>query len=167
MGPDREALEQIARLAETDEDVRWVHGGPANVWDRLNRIHQLAQDRLDAPLQLPLGDQEDEARARRGDPSTSQAAAESVQDLRPRQKAVLACFQRYGTMTDEQLVELYRERRGVHEWPRQSESGIRTRRVELERAGHLQPVGTTRLRSGRLGTKHQVTIPRAHGEEAA
>jgi hypothetical protein len=87
-----------------------------------------------------------EARARRGDPGTSHAAAASVADLRASQRAVLRAFTIYGPMTDEELVLRYSDHASV----RQSSSGLRTRRAELVAGGHLYDTGQKRkMRSGR------------------
>lgn len=66
-----------------------------------------------------------EAVARSTDPPTSWAAAKSLGDLRESQSAVLAFLREHGPMTDEQLVARYDRE------PRQSPSGLRTRRKEL------------------------------------
>lgn len=78
-----------------------------------------------------------EARARRSDPPTSHAAAGSVGDLRESQRAVLTCFLENGPMHDEQLVSVYTARCT----PRQSTSGLRTRRHELAELGLLSATG--------------------------
>lgn len=78
-----------------------------------------------------------EARARRSDPPTSHAAAESVGDLRESQRAVLACFLEHGPMHDERLQDLYNQQ------PPQSTSGLRTRRHELTELGLLTATGDT------------------------
>lgn len=75
-----------------------------------------------------------EARARRSDPVTSHRAADSVGDLRESQRAVLSTFLQHGPMHDEQLANLYTG-------PRQSVSGLRTRRHELAELGLLSATG--------------------------
>jgi hypothetical protein len=81
----------------------------------------------------------DSPRARRTDPATSHAAAQSVGDLRESQRAVLATFLQHGPMHDEKLEVRYPQQ------PRQSESGLRTRRRELVDLGLLRDSGTTTL----------------------
>lgn len=78
-------------------------------------------------------------RARSTDPATSHAAAGSVGDLRESQRAVLACFLQHGPMHDEKLEVRYSQQ------PRQSESGLRTRRRELVDLGLLRDSGSTSL----------------------
>jgi hypothetical protein len=150
MPTERETLKAIADLADVDGDGDWVHPGPRSIYERVASIHGLARGALDTPLQLPLDPPGDEARARRGDPQTSRAAAESLGDLRPKQLAVLDCLARFGPLTDEELVARYQAER-ASQWPLQSESGIRTRRHELALAHHVVVVGTASLRSGRQG----------------
>lgn len=89
--------------------------------------------------------------ARRTDPETSHAAARSVADLTGKQQAVLDLLRASGPMTDEQLIDAYRQSAGLSSalWPEQSESGIRTRRSELARRGLVESVGTASTRSGR------------------
>lgn len=90
--------------------------------------------------------------ARCTDPDTSHAAAASLGDLRVSQSAVLDLFvdaAKAGiqSLTDDQLVRWY-ERQGRE--PRQSPSGLRTRRRELTDAGFIEDTGDrTRLASGR------------------
>lgn len=72
-------------------------------------------------------------RSRHTDPRTSHDA-EPTTGLRERQAAVYRLVRDHGPLSDERLVELYGSTPGL---PRQSESGIRTRRHELALAGHL------------------------------
>ena len=62
--------------------------------------------------------------ARATDPDTSWQAARSVGELRPRQAAVLELLADHDGLTDEDIARLY-------VGPRQSPSGLRTRRREL------------------------------------
>jgi hypothetical protein len=78
-------------------------------------------------------------RARRTDPATSHAAARSVRDLRESQLAVLLTFHKHGPMHDELLVTRY----DYGDAPRQSDSGLRTRRRELYDLGLLRSAGLT------------------------
>ena len=91
------------------------------------------------------------ARARTGDPTTSHAAAASVDDLRVSQRAILGVFTTYqDRMTDEELIRRYDVLVADGAAPRQSPSGIRSRRAELVAGGHLVDSGKTApLRSGR------------------
>lgn len=103
--------------------------------------------------QLTLGSAwpETTARARRTDPPTSHEAARSVKDLRASQYAVLRCFFECGPMHDEMLVARYTG-------PPQTDSGLRTRRREIERLGLLQDSGkTATTRSGRATVVWQTT----------
>lgn len=85
-----------------------------------------------------------EARARRGDPSTSHAAAETLTEdkLRANQEAVLRVLRDFGPMIDEQLIAAYQT--NAYTLPAQSESGIRTRRRELADAGLVIDTGEKR-----------------------
>jgi hypothetical protein len=94
------------------------------------------------------------AHARTSDPETSHAAAASVSDIRASQQAVLNVMRKrpaYG-YTDEELVAEYNKLQARSlRYPFQSESGIRTRRKELERMGFVEYSGDKRvLTSGRL-----------------
>lgn len=98
------------------------------------------------------------AHARRTDPATSHEAAASLSSdkLRRSQEAVLRVL-REGEpftgkpMTDERLVEAYEQcvRLWQCQYPKQSPSGIRTRRKELVERGFVKAMGTTVLASGR------------------
>jgi len=80
----------------------------------------------------------DEAFARTDDPETSHEAAESLspETLRLSQAAVYAVFLDYSPLTDTQLIDLYEWMRLTMGLPKQSPSGLRTRRNEL-RDGRL------------------------------
>ena len=91
-----------------------------------------------------------QARARRTDPETSHAAAASltVDGLRASQAAVLKFLQEGGPMTDAALVEDYPQH--AEDMPRQSQSGLRSRRAELTAGGLVEDTGRrVRLESGR------------------
>ena len=95
-----------------------------------------------------VADRVEQARARRTDPDTSRAAADSVDDLTSRQAGVLHALFERGPMTDAQLVEVYdglRERFGDDLYPPQAPQGIRTRRSELVAAGHVIDTGEVGL----------------------
>lgn len=99
--------------------------------------------------QLTLLD-EPRAHARRSDPSTSHAAAASLEpdELRESQLAVLRVFQiTGGRLHDDQMIAAYSEL-GMKP---QSVSGLRTRRSELVDRGLVRDSGDrVRLVSGRL-----------------
>lgn len=85
------------------------------------------------------------ARARNTDPSTSHEAAASVKDITKTQEFILQALVR--PRTDIDLVEAYNNLKLA---PRASESGIRSRRAELVRAGMIVDTGERRkLESGR------------------
>lgn len=92
------------------------------------------------------------AKARTTDPSTSHAAAASISEdtLRESQAAVLRFMRNLGPMTDVDLVARYSSAAGLQDLPRQSQSGLRTRRAELAAAGLVEDTGErVRLESGR------------------
>jgi len=100
-----------------------------------------------------------EAFARRSDPWTSWAAADSLTNLREKQRAalwVLVAFYPDGASLD-QIVDAYtrlgrRSAGGMPELPAQSDSGLRTRVSELAAQGYVYDSGRTRrLPSGRQG----------------
>ena len=78
-------------------------------------------------------------RARAADPTTSHAAASSV-DMRASQRQVLSLFRRFGPMHHDRLI-------GVAKWcgVLQSPSGLRTRTRELADLGLLRDSGRTVL----------------------
>lgn len=81
------------------------------------------------------------ATARATDPQTSHEAAASVTpNLRESQAAVLDLLRRYGPMTDVELIAAARR-----DDVRLSDSGIRTRRHELEAMGLVKRAGTVKL----------------------
>lgn len=91
--------------------------------------------------------------ARTDGPQTSALAAKSLSagNLTQVQKAVYILLAKYGPMTDEQLIDRYREAgRSSQKVPSASDSSIRTRRSELVEAGLVRAAGEARTRSGRL-----------------
>jgi len=83
-------------------------------------------------------------RVRRTDPETSVEAAQSVQDkIRESQAAVLLVLSTYYPegCTDTELIIMYRMQSNRLAIPRQSESGIRTRRKELVERGLVEDTG--------------------------
>lgn len=94
--------------------------------------------------------------ARRTDPDTSHEAARTVDSLRAKQRYVLATLRHYGPATFDDLIADYR----AHGFPRQSDSGIRTRVSELREAGFVEDTGERRtLPSGRRAIVWRV-VPR-------
>lgn len=95
--------------------------------------------------------QTDAAFARAADPETSHEAAASIaaDTLRDSQSAVLRVLVTYGPLDDEELVGRYCSWLLSIKLPRQSDSGIRTRRKELERLGLVVAVGKKKTVSGR------------------
>lgn len=76
------------------------------------------------------------ARARTTDPKTSHDAAASVADVTKTQEFILKALVR--PRTDTELVEAYLKTKGA---PLASESGIRSRRAELVKAGRVVDSG--------------------------
>jgi len=82
-------------------------------------------------------------------PRTSDIAAQSIDDVNERQWRVFCALRRAGTATDDELVRNYETSADGVLLP-QTPQSIRTRRKELERAGHVSWTGETRLtRTGR------------------
>jgi hypothetical protein len=77
-------------------------------------------------------------------PRTSDTAAESIDNLNDRQWAVWWVIGLHGDLTDAELIDHYEQVRADFNLPRQSASSMRTRRKELERAGHVVATGETR-----------------------
>lgn len=89
-------------------------------------------------------------RARTGDPETSHAATAALTEdtLRASQAAVLRFIRTNGPMTDVALVEDYPQH--SEGYPRQSPSGLRSRRAELVTGGLVEDTQKReRLESGR------------------
>lgn len=87
------------------------------------------------------------ARARSADPDTSHAAAASLTSdaIRRSQQAVLRVLRDRGPMTDTSLVNEYEVQAWKGAAPKQSPSGIRTRRKELVEMGFVQAAGKKEL----------------------
>jgi hypothetical protein len=95
---------------------------------------------------------DDVAHARRTDPVTSHEAAGTIESdkIRRSQRAVLKLLRRLGPIDDARLVSMYSACRDRLDLPRQSASGIRTRRSELVTKGLVVDSGEkTVLPSGR------------------
>lgn len=77
--------------------------------------------------------------ARRTDPRTSHEAGEkAMRDLTAKQRAVLRVFVAMEALTDEEVAAYY-------VGPKQSPSGLRTRRAELVKLGYLKDSGRRTL----------------------
>lgn len=88
--------------------------------------------------------------ARKTDPETSHEAAESVRELTATQQEVLRIVKVLKRTTDVELVYQYQQMSNHFGAPRASESGIRSRRAELVKAGKIKDSGDReKLPSGR------------------
>ena len=88
--------------------------------------------------------------ARMTDPETSHEAAESVRNLTATQTEVLRIIRVCRRVTDVELVEQYQRMVKHFAAPPASDSGIRSRRAELVKAGKVIDSGDReRLPSGR------------------
>lgn len=91
-----------------------------------------------------------QAHARSTDVAESHAAAASVKDLTGNQRAILAVMRTWPSpLTDEKLVEIYTRQYKAMNLPRQSESGLRSRRAELARAEKIVEAGKGTTAGGR------------------
>ena len=95
--------------------------------------------------ELSLFDDNPIAHARRTDPPTSHAAAASLTDPRTTQRAVYDLMKWSGPISDDHLLDLYRTWSERGRFPRQSPSGIRTRRSELVARGLVTDSGDAEL----------------------
>lgn len=94
------------------------------------------------------------ARARRTDPDTSHAAARKQRNLTEAQQAVMTVFRAHDKpLLDEELIPFYSLMRAPFRLPIQTASGIRSRRVELQRAGKLVVVDKARMSTGSMGQR--------------
>ena len=82
--------------------------------------------------------------SRQRDPWTSRAAGRSVADVSRSQEDVLSLLRRFGPATDEEIALRHAARVALGEMKRQSPSGLRTRRSELQRAGKIVATGRVR-----------------------
>lgn len=62
-------------------------------------------------------------------------------NVRKTQQAVFDVFAKFGSLSDEHMVDIYESNYRFQGWPRQSPSGLRTRRKELTRIGSLVDTG--------------------------
>jgi hypothetical protein len=106
------------------------------------------------PDQLPL--------ARSTDPDTSHAAARSVRNIEKVRTYILRAYDALGPMTDRKLCEWFMLNGPTH--TPFSESGIRTRRNELERDGLVEYAGwKDRLPSGRMARVYRLVCSTCGG----
>lgn len=94
----------------------------------------LCRDHRNPPAPEPV------AVARHGDPDTSWDAAASVRDIRASQDAVYRFLLSFGPAIDAVWIPAYVAKMGL-DYPIQSESGLRTRRSELEAMGKVKFTG--------------------------
>ena len=121
---------------------------PGRLGDEVDAVLDTLGVPVGAEFVVSTGKLPESARTRRTDPDTSRGAAKSIDDLRASQRAVLGFFgwQPGGKgMTDEELVNAYGSARAralrnggmAAQYPKQSASGLRSRRAELVDAGFL------------------------------
>lgn len=84
---------------------------------------------------------ENSPRARLKDPDTSKAAAQSVRDPSETHRHILTLLREHGRMTDLRILAEYQKSMATHDWPRVSQSGLRTRRRELVDMGRVKDSG--------------------------
>jgi uncharacterized protein (DUF2225 family) len=82
--------------------------------------------------------------ARKTDPDTSHQAANSVTNLREKQRQVYCVLKEFGPLTDKELISIYNEAAAQHIVKPQATSGIRTRRSELVGQGLVRTAGKTK-----------------------
>ena len=103
------------------------------------------------------------AYARTTDRATSHRAAASLSadGLSAVQKAVGLILSRYGPLTDEELIEKYREIESQpgKKFPGATDSSIRTRRKELVDALIVHEFGKKKNSNGRLSTQWSTKRP--------
>ena len=91
------------------------------------------------------------AHARNSDPQTSHDAADSVQDLTEVQNRIMQLFDKYHSMSDEELIVAYAKQFASY-FP-SSESSLRSRRSELTHKGFLVDSGRKSVtKAGRATT---------------
>lgn len=161
--PDEQAIvrrlsREVAAAPESEQgwrkrELRIIHEAKA-VLDATLTEQRDEQPPIEQSELFPIPDRviASRAYARTTDPGTSHAAARSITEdaLRDSQAAVLACYREHGAMHHEQLVTLYGAHGPQRGWPRQAESGLRTRTSELVDAGYVRDSGrTVKLPSGR------------------
>jgi hypothetical protein len=85
--------------------------------------------------------------ARTSDPLTSHEAAESVANITETQEAIYKLLRH--PLTDEQLIDGYKDLVMLGLAPKASESGIRSRRAELVQLSLIEAKGDSKTWSGR------------------
>lgn len=92
------------------------------------------------------------AYARDSDPAPSAEAADrATLKMTPARRAVLECFFRH-EFTDEQLIQHYFALMDICDYPLQTASGIRSRRAELVKIGHVVKRGIGKSSAGNPST---------------
>lgn len=90
------------------------------------------------------------AKARKTDPKTSHAAADSVRNITATHERILDILREYGPMNDEQIADICEYQVQKADMPHVSESGLRSRRSELVARGLVVDSGDrVKMRSGR------------------
>lgn len=94
--------------------------------ERENPTHEEVPDQGDQP-------EPPQAHARNTDPETSHEAAASItpSKITANQHAVRQLLVVFGSRTDREIRALYTQRQSQYDLPRQSDSGLRTRRAEM------------------------------------
>lgn len=129
--------------------------GPETTWADQTEAIVLAERLADAGYELVPIDREPlptTAGTRRGHPETSRTAADSIDDLGDRQRAVLEVARTLSEpWTYDHLAAVYRSRQtnGYHELPAQEPQSIRSRCAELRRAGWIAEAGVGVSDAGR------------------
>jgi hypothetical protein len=141
-----------------DRQAPATQRGPAKVSNTENdQGHSTQEDRQTSFFDVPRSRNSWRDGRLVVDPTTSRAAAESVslQTVTRLQKAILNAFRLHRKpMSDEEIIESL-------SWMRCSESGVRSRRSELLRAGLIEIVdelGVTK--HGRRSRRYQVRAQR-------
>lgn len=144
-----EALRGAVAAARVDADIPFAAVPPKPSGERpaLFLVSENPQSG-DVKITLPGG----EAHTRTDDPGTSHAAAATVGDLRASQSALYDVLKAAPRgLTDEELIVAYALASATDTLPRQSDSGIRTRRSELVDSGIVMDGGERRVtEAGRL-----------------
>lgn len=96
--------------------------------------------------------------ARATDPQTSFDAAKSVRNISITHQCILGILHEHGPCTDERILAIYRYATSLNRsalWV--SESGLRTRRSELVRAGKVRNSGErAMIGSGRMAIQWEI-----------
>lgn len=137
--PDAQPKDKPGTLGDEDGPIQTTMIAPEGT-DSLFRIPEKARRRLGM---VDSDNTATRAYARTDDPSTSHAAAMSLTEevLRDSQRGVLDCFRRFGAMCDTEFLSCYRRHQEEYAWPKQSDSGLRSRRDELVDGGLMKDSG--------------------------